>query len=236
MPASIFRHPLYHGTSTLFLPGILEFGLGGKNPLAELKIYEFVREIDPLVEEFLKDTDTYNAAAAVWPAMVQQRSASMNYAHGDTYLTPAESTAIRYAASERYGSELLTHALDFLRLLVDRDVPSIRTSLTDKYPQIFKLLNISPAPVLLRVDGITEDVLLGEDGGSAEAKISNVYQTYEEIPHIAQECLQQCNFRLRTSVSPKQLRGWIVAIKKWSIHMSDYDLYELCLAPRQSAS
>jgi hypothetical protein len=32
---SDFQVPLYHGTSTLFLNGILEHGLGGWNPIQE---------------------------------------------------------------------------------------------------------------------------------------------------------------------------------------------------------
>ena len=48
-PGELIPVPLYHGTATLFLEGILEFGLGGKNPIAELKVLDFARTIAPLV-------------------------------------------------------------------------------------------------------------------------------------------------------------------------------------------
>lgn len=46
---------LYHGTSSIFLPSILENGLGGINAVKEWGILELAREIFPYVEENFKD-------------------------------------------------------------------------------------------------------------------------------------------------------------------------------------
>jgi len=110
----LFPIPLYHGTSTLFLKDILELGLGGKNPLKEWRVLEFAEKIWPLVENSLADDVQLAQKIQTFGKMVEQTSGEMNFQHGDTYLTPEASTAMRYAINKRYGSELLTYTLDFL--------------------------------------------------------------------------------------------------------------------------
>lgn len=76
--------PLYHGTSTLFLSGIAESGLGGKNPLAEWKVLDFARAILPLVQEHFSRDRGWMQKAQSFGFMAEQLSASMNFQHGDT--------------------------------------------------------------------------------------------------------------------------------------------------------
>lgn len=106
--------PLYHGTSTLFLDGILRTGLGGLNPIAEWRVLEFAKAIHPLVTQYLSQDERWMVKAQSFGFMVDQKSAHMNFQHGDTYLSPALETAARYAIDKRYGSELLTYGLEFL--------------------------------------------------------------------------------------------------------------------------
>ena len=100
--------PLYHGTSSLFLDSIIKVGVGGTNPIADWGVLEFAKELYPLVEQHLSHVDGHMAKCASFKLMVQQKSEALNFQHGDSYLSPAKSTAIRYAVNNRYGSEMLT--------------------------------------------------------------------------------------------------------------------------------
>lgn len=86
----------------------------------------------------------------------------MNFQHGDTYLSPAPITAIRYAADNRYGSELLTYTLDLLNELVHLKIAGVCDKLYRAYPHIFEKLDVSPAPLLIRVDDISPTALVAE--------------------------------------------------------------------------
>lgn len=76
--------------------------------------------------------------------MVEQRSAAMNFQHGETYLSPSRLTAIRYAANKRYGSELLSYTLYFLNELIRLEVDGVQDKLYRAYPHIFE------KPIFLR--------------------------------------------------------------------------------------
>lgn len=227
-PTRTLPIPLYHGTSTLFLAEVLSLGLGGKDPLADLNLHEFIKELNPIIQQHLRDTDAYSARSAIWNRMVNQEAGRKNYQHGQTYLTPSVSTAVRYASN----------TLDFLQILCDRNVSSVRTDLFRKFPTIFNLLDISPAPILFRLDGLAEEDLLGEDGESPRPGFDRIREMLDIYPNPekAQTVLQQVNFRLKTSVSVKCLRAWAICITKFHSFVPQYNLYELALTPGQSAS
>ena len=48
--------PLFHGTTTIFLESIIENGLGGRNPIKDLNLFELANEVYTLSEKYLKDT------------------------------------------------------------------------------------------------------------------------------------------------------------------------------------
>ena len=135
--------PLYHRTSTIFVDGIIEAGLGGRNQLTEWKVLEFARVVYPLAREHLSTDPDWMVKAQTFGFMVEQRSGQMNFQHGDTYLSPARLTAIRYAVNKRYGSELLSYTLDFLQELLRRKIPGVADDLFHDYPEMFNLLDVS---------------------------------------------------------------------------------------------
>ena len=235
MNSSQFPLSLYHGTSTLFLPDILSLGLAAKNPLAELQVHELAQELAPLIRQHLSHTDMYAHRHDTWERMVNQWSGAMNFQHGQTYLSPSISTAVRYAINNRCGSEFLTYAVDFLGLFIARDVPGVRDRLFRKFPNVFQLLDRSPAPVLLRVDDVPTGSLLAEDGGPPDKNIEFVLQMLTEMPDLVQGILQQTNFRLCAPASLVQLRAWLIAVSHWHVVGSEFKLYELSLQSEQSA-
>jgi hypothetical protein len=219
--------PLYHGTSSLFLGSILRSGLGGTNPIAEWKVLEFAALIQPLVEKHVAAREDFMVKAQSFKYMVEQKSAAMNFQHGDTYVSPSMSTAVRYAANTRYGSELLTYTLDFLAELIRLKVDGVSDKLYRAYPHIFEKLDISPAPLLIRVDDIDSRALAAENGGDAGPALKHVYETIRRSPEICDVLLQQTNFRLRRPIPATELKIWFIDVVRWDAAFPKYSLYSL---------
>lgn len=223
--------PLYHGTSTLFLEDIMTFGLGGKNPIADLGLINLVTDILPLIDRHLSDTKIFQSRARSFAIMAEQRSHSrgMNFQHGQTYLSPSRDTAVRYATNKRYGSELLTYTLDFLQALIDRDVPGVCDDLYRKYSGLFNLLDVSAAPILFRVDDVSIDALCDEYGNDPGANLSRIAEATSNHPEVFELLLQQTNFRLLKPVLPEKLNAWLVHVRNWNGGIPDYSLFEVRL-------
>jgi hypothetical protein len=236
MLSSYFPLSLYHGTSTLFLADILAHGLGGRDPLNDLRLHEFIREADPLIKSHLAGTDTYEVRSHSWDRMVNQASGGWNFQHGQTYVSASLDVAARYAANNWWGSELLTYAMDFLQLLVDRDVSGVRTDLFRRFPRIFHLLESRPAPLLIRIDEVPERDLLSEHGGPPDEDIAAIRQAIAGTPALLGFIRQRANFRLQSPIHPKQLRAWVMATTGRNCIAPKYDLYELSLKLGQSAT
>lgn len=219
---------LYHGTSTIFLDGITQSGLGGRNPLSEWKILEFAKLIYPLVREHFSKEPSWMAKAQSFGFMVEQKSAAMNFQHGDTYLSPSSATAVRYAVNKKFGSELLSYTLDFLDELLRRKVSGVRDELYQEYSHIYDLLNISCVPLLISVDGVSTNHLSAENGGDAAQALTDVFTTLRDNnKRDAEILLQQTNFRLRQPVPASKLKIWMINVTRWSPHFPDYSLHML---------
>lgn len=233
---SSLQIPLFHGTSTIFLNGIIKNQLGGVNPILELDAYNFVKDLWPHVEAHLSDDKNFNAKIGSFSRMVRQTSGPMNFQHGDTYLSPARSTAVRYASNKRYGSEILTYALDFLEELVRRDVEGIRNVLYRKYPQIFSLLDVSPSPILIEVVDCPVDCLRTEAGDGADVQITQLMELWDENRNLFELIGGQKNFRLSRPVSLEKLKFWMLNVLKWHPSFPEYQMIRIDLNDMRSSS
>ena len=233
---SSLQIPLFHGTSTIFLDGIIKNQLGGVNPILELDAYNFVKDLWPHVKAHLSDDSNFNARIGSFSRMVRQTTGPMNFQHGDTYLSPARSTAIRYASNKRYGSEILTYALGFLEELVRRDVEGIRNVLYRKYPQVFSLLDISPSPILIEVIDCPLDSLRTEAGVDAEFQISELMELWNEKRDLFEMVGQQKNFRLSRPVPIEKLKFWMLNVLKWDPFFPECQMIRIDLNDMRSSS
>lgn len=220
---------LFHGTSTLFLDSIIDHGLGGLNPIAEWGVLDFALAIFPVAKEKLGDDETWSAKLQTFGYMVGQVSSSMNFQHGETYLSPSTSTAIRYAIDQRYGSELLSYALDFLDELLRRDVPGVRDDLYHRFPKIFGMRDISCAPLVVEARDVLPTQLVSEHGEDAGPNIARVHQAIAESNQFTEIRLQQTNFRLTQPVPSSRLRYWLINVRRWDPCESEYTLHEIGL-------
>lgn len=228
-PEQHVRFPLYHGTSTLFLGGIAEHGLGGRDPIAEWKVLDCAKAIYPVVELHLAESEDFMARCVSFRLMVDQATGRRNFQHGNAYLSPSASTAIRYAVNTRYGSELLTYTLDFISELLRRKIPGIADDLFRSFPQVFEKLDISAAPVLVAAEDVSTAALLAENGEEAQPTLDFVYQTLKHRAEPRDVLLQQSNFRLIQPVSAKQLKVWLINVTQWDPFTPRYSLHPLAI-------
>lgn len=221
--------PLYHGTSTIFLRSILEHGLGGRNPIQDLKVLDFVREIRPLVERHLTDTQAFQIRGQSFGLMVDQHCGGLNFQHGDAYVTGSLDRAVQYASQNRYGSEILSYALDFLQLLVDRDVPTVRDSIYRKYRPIFQMLQVNAAPLIIRAEGVSKADLLDDKDNDADHEL----RLLETLVATSSDGLSddfQVDFRLTRPITAENLDVYLLSVTGFDPFYPKYDLWEL---PRQ---
>ena len=223
-----FQVPLYHGTSTLFLDGILRHGLGGWNPIHEWRVVDFATELLPHIHRHLGPDDQWMSKISSFTMMANQLSAGMNYQHGDTYLSPSRSQAIGYTISKRWGSELLSFTLDFLDELVRRDVPEVCEGLGKRWGHIFDLLRVHAAPVLVETRGLTEADLVLERGGPVGDYLQRIIQLHKEGTMNPNNMAGAC-FRLKVVVPASNLRIWLIGVHDSFKFQPDYSLFEIPL-------
>jgi hypothetical protein len=225
--ADILPFPLFHGTSTAFLEDIRSLGLGAKDPLAEIGLHEFVKDLMPIIDANLKGMAIYEARRQSFGLMAEQKIAAMNFQHGQTYLSPSKKTAIRYAVNKRYGSELLSYSLVFLQLLLDLEVPGVANDLYQRHPAVFRFLDISPSPMLVRADDVPLAALLTENGKDTASSVERLLQLWERGEKQLEEFGQQTNFRLTNPLSVSQTKLWFVNVIEWNSFTPKYTLYDL---------
>ena len=144
--------------------------------------------------------------------MTDPVAGARNWQHGDTYLSPSKTTAIRYAIGKRFGSELLTYTLYFLQELVRMDIAGVKDELYQRYREAFGLLETCPSPVVIAARQIPIASLLGEDGGVASVNLKRLEKIRRNDTNSADILAQQINFRLQQPVSGRLLRFWMINV------------------------
>lgn len=223
--------PLFHGTSTVFINSILQHGLGAKNPIHEYGIHELAKKVLLLAEDNLKDWDVFTQKEQSFRNMVNQTSSTrgLNFQHGDIYLSPSKYTAIRYAISNRYGSEFITYTLDLLAELIRRNITGAKDHLYREFRSAFSLLDISPKPITIEVSNVPVAALWDEHGRDPSLWFELMAETLRTSPDMFQLNLQQTNFRSVRPISADALRVWLIIVKRNRHAIPEYTLDELVI-------
>ena len=222
--------PLYHGTSTVFVHGISQHGLGGRNPVKDWNLLSLAGEVMILSKAHLQDAPLYKTRSEAFTKMTKQEIRGWNWQHGDTYLSPAKSTAIRYAINKRFGSELLTYTVDFLEELYRREVPGVKDDLFRRYPDVFDIMEACPSPILIEASNIPIKSLQSEDGSNPDSNFKHMTDVLLDSDNNKELLLQQTNFRLTEPVPTENLRFWLINILQWNRWNPTYKLYELTIS------
>lgn len=197
-----FEVPLFHGTSSLFLDRIRATGLGGEDPHIELGTREFLSELFELSIDRLKDDAEFQGEEYVIRKMVSQEvtRARFNFRHGSSYLTPSRDSAVRYALSNRYGSELLTTTFWLYELLRRRHVSEVN-EMGERYGVLVSHLGKEVRPILVEAQSVMVTELRAETGEDPTKTVSDM-ETFSEL---ATDMWQQLNFELIIPINADRL-------------------------------
>lgn len=178
MPGSeVLPFPLYHGTSTWFLPDILERGFGTVNVHEGLRSRDFLKEAWALRLELAESEerdDLLIFPGSMISAMVEDRvtNGGFNFRYGQLYCTADERRAVTYA-SNAYGSELITEAAKLLH-----QVREISTEAADelisRYPEISTCLAYNHKPIVIKLDGVTRCSVRRENGETFTPELDTI--------------------------------------------------------------
>ncbi|MDE2716335.1 MAG: hypothetical protein OXI33_04875 [Chloroflexota bacterium] len=199
--------PLYHGTSKRFLPSIRGSGLGGTYPcevsrchqllddLAELEGWDWSEDPDLCI---LKPTIDCMRARTV-------TAGGFNFRYGGTYVFASCRSAVRYATSNRYGSELLSNAMAVLDKLFDHD-PTRAQEIAEKHQICPDLRHLAAQPVLVEANQVPIRILKSERGDDASVQIERMQQFADKSPGGRIPVIwDQMNFELIAPVPSKML-------------------------------
>lgn len=202
----VLSFPLYHGTSSLFVKSIQQHGLGARNPIVELDAIACLQHLNELAcEHEVKDT-VWLEKKPIIEHMVAQRvsGGGMNFKHETTYLAASIETAVRYACSNDFGSELISTCV----LIYDCLKRSNRVNLELVEARFQKLLALTHkrySPVLITIERMMLKELVTELGELPDQSVLLAARAFESAATSSE--LQLYNFRLSPSVVCHRFRA-----------------------------
>lgn len=191
--------PLHHGTSSLFIEGINSSGLGGKNPIEDLKVLPTLGELIELADTHLSTDSEWLSSRWVFKNYAAQKmTPSANWQHGHVYFSPERTTAIRYATNNKYGSELISDTIKLNNRLGAH-------ALTDKdlHP-VLSVTAVTAYPVLVTVEKMPVAFLASEKDQDIDSLLSFIEKGLSDVVHRL--LWQQMNFRIIQPLSPQLLQ------------------------------
>lgn len=171
------RFPLYHGTITFFNDSIMKYGLGGANPIEELKVLGCLSELEKLADEKLANNEDW---VYILKYPISNITSQKNgFQHGQVYLSPCPYTAGRYS-DRTHGSEAISSVFDVVNILKKNNI-QIGQDLLNRFAPIMQLEYIEKKSVIYKVTDLPVDYLLmGERHEDVYEQIGKVMSIIEE--------------------------------------------------------
>jgi hypothetical protein len=196
-----FTVPFFHGTSSLFLPDIYRFGLGGQDVVKEngwvqafVDLFEFADR--QLHDQPLWIDKRHNLLPIVEQGLTRDGNRH-NYQHGETYICPEERVAARYGFSE--GCELLHYIKNLIHLL------QLKTGSLDclnVLPRpLISILESEYQPLLFQVDGLSFHEVATENGDDKMETLDR----YEKIRGTGQTAVDLTSWKLLKPIPVERL-------------------------------
>lgn len=205
--------PLYHGTSNIFLPSILEHGLGKINPSYDFHYLETLKCLFELAEQNLMSVNEFRGIYDTTRAMSMQAKLKLcikgkdeifNFRHDGIYLALSIKRAISYATVNKYGSEILSTSIILMDLL-DKytiDYSNIGFAIDD----FLKIREVEAKPIILKILKYDENDLDKEDGKTAKEGFDFLRVVTPTLGKSQKDrFFQYCNFKMLKPISPKYI-------------------------------
>lgn len=194
-------YSLFHATSSLFEDSIRELGLGGFNPIEELKVIELINKLEILANDSLEGNKDWTKLQYSTSLISKQRvTYGGNFQHGEAYLTPSRYSAFRYSKN-KYGSEIITETFKIIDLLITNSV-SIDDELVKSYGSFFNLRNIPCKPIIFEMKNLPIDYLSSGERGE---DLHEVFNSIKEAVDVLgaenyEKAVELFNFRVRKPI------------------------------------
>ncbi len=199
--------PLYHGTSSLFLSSISDFGLGARNPVQSLRILPFLKRIYKICEHLFGEDSLWQVDKLIVEKVINQEitGGNFNFSHGNTYLTPSRLTAVRYAMNS-LGSEALSIVANFYKKIKEHS-PKFLNFKPKEYP-VIKILDQEKGsyPILVEALNVNIKDLKSEIGKDARKVFEHLELLLENGNGDLEILSQQNNFKLINPLPFNQLK------------------------------
>lgn len=185
---------LFHGTSSIFIDSIAEFGLGGQDISKKYHLRETFEELIGFFKKHDSDSLWWAREGFICEKMMEGSvsNSGFNFRYGGVYLTPSIETAKRYATSNKYGSELASYCIAAYEE-VKKINPEIAKIIISKNSFIHDLINSKGSPVVLKINGVTKENLTTEQGNSIDAQLIKMRNSPQII-------WQQFNFECKSII------------------------------------
>jgi hypothetical protein len=217
--------PLFHGTSSLFADSILQTGLGAKNPVQELRVIAFLQRLSDTCESAIPTHPTWLKMKWSVAQMVGQENTL--FRHGLAFLSPSRLAAVRYAASNSLGSEVISTCLTLYRLLEEDGRERVLEG-EPPAPPIVELLKTPASPVLVEASDVRVSELQGERGQSAQEVVDTLREFVSTLDMKSfQLASQQSNFSLVRPIEAHRLHLYKIKVTRFDPACPEYNLVPL---------
>jgi hypothetical protein len=218
----VLTFPLFHGTSSLFADSILQNGLGTKNPIQEFQVMPFLQSLREKCESTIPTDHRWLRMKWLVEQMTGQDSTL--FRHGLAFLSPSRITAVRYAASNPFGSEVISTCSTLCQLLADSGQECMLDSGLAAFP-VVELLKKPASPVLVEVAHVRVTELKGERGQSAQEVVDTLEKLASSLDmKFFQLVSQQSNFSLVRSIKASRLQLYDIRLTSYDPVFPEYDL------------
>ena len=194
--------PLYHGTNLLFYDSIKEYGLGGRNPLTELRVIELLKELIVICEQSLPADEDWILRMQVAKSIASQEvtRGGFNFRHGSAYLAASLEKAVRYAVSSEFSSEALGQFMMLWKRLRGSHV-TLPPNVENSSRPIVELASGRKTPLVIQVSDVAVSSLSAEDGGEPGVSLNSIEPLASGEHYIYEAFLGAANFELHQPIS-----------------------------------
>jgi hypothetical protein len=194
------EHKFYHGTNSIFLENIKRFGLGGYNFVKESNVLVLLSELNEIanakIPEKYKSSGWGLFKAVIYQMLKQTAGDTMNWQHGDVYITPSQKRALRFAVNNKLGSELFTTTYKLYDLLITEGITQAKDALIS-HPMLYETFNKQGEPIVIEISGLYKNDLLSEGGDSPDTGLYLVDKiSLKEEIDLGDITLDDIGFRL----------------------------------------